>query len=98
MLPADGAAPSAAPVAPFIPVAPAIPAPQASPPDDAALLACMATRDVAALGTLYDRHGRRAFALAHRMVQNPEVAEEIVQDAFLAAWRRADRFAPARGD
>ncbi len=81
------------------PVAAAALTPSPGLPDDAALLACVAARDGdTALGTLYDRYGRQAFAVAYRMVQNPEVAEEVVQDAFLAVWRRAEQYAPARGD
>ena len=69
-----------------------------SSPNDTTLLARMAVGESDALGALYDRHGRQAFALAYRMVQSPEVAEEVVQDAFLAVWRRAEQYVPARGD
>ena len=90
-------APHAKPGAPSD--APGALVPATSLPDDAGLLACLATRDDgAALGALYDRHSRQAFAVAYRIVQSPEVAEEVVQDAFLALWRRADRYAPGRGD
>ena len=78
--------------------APDVLVPATSLPDDTALLACIAARDSTALGTIYDRHGRQAFAVAYRMVQSPEVAEEVVQDAFLALWRRADQYAATRGD
>lgn len=64
---------------------------------DAQLLARVAAADVAALSVLYERYGRRAFALAYRVTGSPEAAEEVVQDAFLALWRRAEQFTPGRG-
>ncbi len=51
-----------------------------------------------AFSALYDRHGAQAFAVAYRIVGIPEAAEEVVQDAFLTIWRRADQYAPARGE
>ena len=81
------------------PGAPIALVPSTSSPDDAALLARMAAGDGGvALGALYDRHGRQAFALAYRITGSPEVAEEVVQDAFLALWRRADQYSSDRGD
>ena len=65
---------------------------------DAHLLAQLALGDSALLGTLYDRYGRLAFAVAYRMTGSAEAAEEVVQDAYLALWRRADRFTPGRGE
>jgi RNA polymerase sigma factor (sigma-70 family) len=64
---------------------------------DEALLALVARSDDAALGTLYDRYGRPAYALAARIVRDPALAQDAVQDAFLAAWRTAPSFDPRRG-
>ena len=68
-----------------------------SAPDAAALLVRVAARDSAALATLYDQYGRQAFAVAYRIVGTPEGAEEVVQDSFLALWRRAEQYVPGRG-
>lgn len=38
---------------------------------------------------LYERYGRIAFALAYRIIGNPEAAEDIVQEAFLSVWRNS---------
>jgi RNA polymerase sigma factor (sigma-70 family) len=53
--------------------------------------------DRAALGGLYDRHGRRAYSLARRVTGNDEMGEDVVQEAFLAFWRAPGRFDPSRG-
>jgi RNA polymerase sigma-70 factor (ECF subfamily) len=53
--------------------------------------------DASAFEELYRRHGRGAFLLARRLGAPRELAEEIVQDAFLSMWRRADRFRAERG-
>ncbi len=49
-----------------------------------------------ALGPLYSRYARLIFHLAVRSLDRP-AAEEIVQDVFLAVWRGAASFDPARG-
>ena len=50
-----------------------------------------------ALGELYDRYGRPAYGLALRVLRDEGLAEDAVQDAFLALWRTASRFVPERG-
>lgn len=64
---------------------------------DAELLEGIARRDNASLAALYDRHHLFAFGIALRVVNDRGRAEDIVQDAFLAIWRRAASFIEARG-
>lgn len=66
-------------------------------PTDEALLTRVAQRDLDALDLLYERHGRSAFAVAYGIVRTAEAAEDVVQDAFLTAWRRAETYVPSRG-
>jgi RNA polymerase sigma-70 factor, ECF subfamily len=61
------------------------------------LVALTAKRDEQAFAELYDRYGRRAYALAYRVLRNREFAEDAVQEAFLGLWRSAGRFRPERG-
>ncbi|MDN2579266.1 sigma-70 family RNA polymerase sigma factor [Aquibium sp. ELW1220] len=61
------------------------------------LLARVAGGDRMALGQLFATEAGRLIAIARRIVRRREVAEEIVQDAFVAVWRRAASFDPARG-
>jgi len=62
---------------------------------DADLLARHVAGDPDAFGELFRRHRDRMWAVALRTIGNPELAADAVQEAFIAAFRRADRF---RGD
>jgi RNA polymerase sigma-70 factor (ECF subfamily) len=61
------------------------------------LLARVAAGDRQALGQLFASEAGRLIAIARRIVRRPELAEEIVQEAFIAVWRTAPSFDPARG-
>lgn len=54
-------------------------------------------RDPDAFAVLYDRHGGAAYSLAHRIVGDRAIAEDVTQEAFLSLWRSSARFEPARG-
>ena len=64
---------------------------------DEALVALAARSEQSALAELYDRYGRPAYGLALRVLRDDALAEDAVQDAFLALWRTAARFVPERG-
>jgi len=63
---------------------------------DEALVALAARSDQTALAELYDRYGRVAWGLALRILRDEALAEDAVQEAFLALWRTAARFVPER--
>jgi RNA polymerase sigma factor (sigma-70 family) len=63
---------------------------------DEALVALVARADDSALAELYDRFGHVAYGLALRVIRDPALAEDAVQEAFLAVWRSAARFVPER--
>jgi RNA polymerase sigma-70 factor, ECF subfamily len=63
---------------------------------DEAVVALIARSDQDALAELYDRFGRVAYGLAVRVLRDEKLAEDAVQEAFLSAWRNADRFIPER--
>jgi RNA polymerase sigma-70 factor (ECF subfamily) len=64
---------------------------------DEAVVALCARSDEVALAELYDRFGRIAYGLALRVLRDESLAEDAVQEAFLAVWRGAARFLPERG-
>jgi RNA polymerase sigma-70 factor (ECF subfamily) len=63
---------------------------------DEALISLVASSDDAALAELYDRFGRVAYGLALRILRDDALAQDAVQEAFLAVWRSADRFLAER--
>jgi RNA polymerase sigma-70 factor (ECF subfamily) len=63
---------------------------------DEALVLLAARSEEPALAELYDRYGRTAYGLALRILRDPALAEDAVQEAFLAVWRTASRFVPEK--
>jgi len=63
---------------------------------DEALLALAAREDEEALAQLYDRYGRVVYGLTLRVVRDPVLAEDAVQETFLAVWRTAGSFRAER--
>jgi hypothetical protein len=74
----------------------AVPGLQADPSDEE-LLAGLAAGRLEALDALYERYKSRAYGIARRITADDVLAEDVVQDAFLGAWRSADRYAAGRG-
>lgn len=65
--------------------------------DDDRLLVRVASGDQAALAAVIDRHGRGLRLFAGRLLGSAADAEDVVQDVFVAAWKHAVRFDPAKG-
>jgi RNA polymerase sigma-70 factor (ECF subfamily) len=60
--------------------------------EDAALVRQACAGDHAAFHQLVDRHSRRIYQMAYRMTGCREDAEDVVQDAFVRAFRQLNRF------
>jgi RNA polymerase sigma-70 factor (ECF subfamily) len=63
---------------------------------DAVLQAC-AAGDETALREIYEREGPRLLGVAVRIVGHRDLAEDVVQDAFIQIWERSRSFDPNRG-
>src|SRR6476659_11088264 len=64
---------------------------------DRAMLVRLADGELDALEDLYDRYKTIAYSIAYRITSDATLAEDVVQDAFLGAWRNAARYAEGRG-
>jgi len=64
---------------------------------DRELMLRLREQDIDALEALYDRHHQAALGLACKILRDRSLAEDIVQDAFLAIWRQPERFDPSKG-
>ena len=71
----------------------------ASSTDDADrdVLARVSNGELDALQELYDRYRTMAYSIALRITADASLAEDVVQDAFLGAWRNAARYVEGRG-
>ena len=64
---------------------------------DRAVLARVAGGELDALEELYDRYRTMAYSIALRVTGDATLAEDVLQDAFLGAWRHAGRYVEGRG-
>lgn len=67
------------------------------PIEDARLVAELVAGSDDALAMLYDRHAGAVHGAAYRLTSDRALAEDIVQETFLALWNRAEQFDPNRG-
>jgi RNA polymerase sigma-70 factor (ECF subfamily) len=63
--------------------------------DEAELVRAVESGSEEALATLYVRHVDGVHAVALRLTGDRGIAEEVVQETFLALWNRAELFDPA---
>ena len=64
---------------------------------DRAVLVRLANGELPALEELYDRYKTMAYSIAFRITNDGTLAEDVVQDAFLGAWRNAARYVEGKG-
>jgi RNA polymerase sigma-70 factor, ECF subfamily len=56
---------------------------------DGGLIRRLRRHEPEAMADLYDLYGRLLYVIIVRIVRNPSVAEDLVQESFLRAWNRA---------
>ena len=64
---------------------------------DRVILGRIGAGELDALEELYDRYRTMAYSIALRITTDAALAEDVVQDAFLGAWRNANRYLEGRG-
>lgn len=64
---------------------------------DEVLINAIAGGAVWAMEPLYQRYNRILYSLAYRMVADHQIAEDLLQDAFLSVWKRATSYSPQSG-
>jgi RNA polymerase sigma-70 factor (ECF subfamily) len=82
--------------------APAAPRLEADPAarrraEDVELLARIVEHDQRAVEELYARYSAPLYSLAYQVTRSEGFAQDVVQEVFIALWRDAARFDPARG-
>src|SRR6476469_9516 len=60
-------------------------------PADAELVARSRNADAEAFGEIVERHQQLVFGVALARCQDPALAEDVAQEAFVTAWRDLDR-------
>src|SRR5205823_9727650 len=61
------------------------------------LVSLLLAGDQEAIREIYQRFARPVYTLGLRLLGNAEAAEELTQDVFVTAWRKAERFDASRG-
>jgi RNA polymerase sigma-70 factor (ECF subfamily) len=64
---------------------------------DAALVVAIGRWREDALAEVYRRHAGASYALARRLLNDRELAEEVLQEVFLRLWNTPERFDSERG-
>lgn len=65
--------------------------------EDVALIRRMCDADETALGALYDRWVRSLYSLVFHLLKDADEAEDVVEETFWQAWRKASAYEPSRG-
>ena len=63
---------------------------------DEELLQLIAQRDANALSEIYDRHAQMVYNLIVRIVREPAIAEDLLQETFWQVWQKAESFSGSR--
>ncbi len=81
-----------------LPPTTAIMDPPTDPADDYTLMRAIAAGDAEALRTFYDRHSPVVYALALRMLRQPQDAEQLLTDVFFEVWNSRERYDEVRSN
>jgi RNA polymerase sigma-70 factor (ECF subfamily) len=65
--------------------------------EDAELLEAVAQQDQSAMATLFDRYSRLIYSISLRVLREPALAEDVMQEVLLQLWRQPGGFVSQRG-
>jgi RNA polymerase sigma-70 factor (ECF subfamily) len=66
--------------------------------DDAALLEAVAEGSQDAMAAVFDRYSRIVYCIALRVLREPSLAEDVMQEVLLQVWKRPQSFVAQRGN
>jgi RNA polymerase sigma-70 factor, ECF subfamily len=64
---------------------------------DDVLIELIRNRNPHCVSALYDAYSKALFGVIFRIIQNRELAEEVLQDTFTKAWRNIDSYDTKKG-
>jgi len=65
--------------------------------EDAELLEAVARQDQSAMAALFDKYSRLVYSIALRVLREPDLAEDVMQEVLLQVWRQPGGFVAQRG-
>jgi RNA polymerase sigma-70 factor, ECF subfamily len=66
--------------------------------DDAELLEAVAGGSQDAMAAVFDRYSRIVYCIALRVLREPALAEDVMQEVLLMVWKRPQSFVAQRGN
>jgi len=66
--------------------------------DDAELLEAVANGNQDAMAAVFDRYSRIVYCIALRVLREPGLAEDVMQEVLLMVWKRPQSFVAQRGN
>lgn len=66
--------------------------------DDSALLEAVAEGSHDAMAAVFDRYSRIVYCIALRVLREPSLAEDVMQEVLLQIWKRPQSFVAQRGN
>ena len=64
---------------------------------DETLMQAITTGAMWAMELLYDRYNRLLYSFAYRMVADHQIAEDLLQESFIAAWKQSKSYSQQAG-
>src|SRR5690606_6631781 len=56
------------------------------------IVSLLAEKDDRAISLLYEHYGHTSFQVAHKVVKDDELAQDVLQESFIKIWKKADSY------